>query len=104
MSASNDPAKAQGGIMSDQQDLARPFDAEHYYNFIYYKVGTHNLLYAWLGGSWVRKSYEPGMTYEILSTPLSGVTPKRNVTLSRKDTDYLNREGKVSRRLQVGDK
>jgi hypothetical protein len=52
----------------------------------------------------VRKSYEPGMTYDILSTPMSGVTPKGHVTLSRKDANYLNREAKVSRRLQAGDK
>ena len=93
-----------GEIMSDEQNLARPFDAEHYHDFIYYKVGAHNLLYAWLGGSWVRKSYETGMTYDILSTPMSGVTPKGRVTMSRKDANYLNREAKVSRRLQAGDK
>jgi hypothetical protein len=93
-----------GEIMSDEQNLARPFDAEHYHDFIYYKVGAHNLLYAWLGGSWVRKSYETGMTYDILSTPMSGVTPRGRVTMSRKDANYLNREGKVNRKLKVGDK
>ena len=90
--------------MSDEQDLARPFDAEHYHDFIYYKVGTHNLLYAWLGGSWVRKSYEPGMTYDILSTPPSGMKSRGHVTLSRKDTDYLNREAKVGYRVKGGEK
>ena len=90
--------------MSDEQDLARPFDAEHYYEYVYYKVGAHNLLYAWLVGSWVRKSYDPNMTLDILSTPLSGVMPKGRVTLSRKDANYLNREAKVGYRLKGGEK
>ena len=90
--------------MNNEQDLKRPFDAEHYYEYVYYKVGAHNLLYAWLAGSWVRKSYDPSMTLDILSTPLSGVTPRGRVTMSRKDSNYLNREGKVNRKLKVGDK
>lgn len=90
--------------MSDEQDLARPFDAEHYYEYVYYKVGAHNLLYAWLVGSWVRKSYDPNMTLDILSTPLSGVMPSGRVTMSRKDANYLNQEGKVGYRLKGGEK
>jgi hypothetical protein len=45
--------------MNDEQLFEIPNDAEHYHQCVYYKIGTHNLLYAWLCGQWVRKSYDP---------------------------------------------
>jgi hypothetical protein len=58
--------------MNDEQLFEIPNDAEHYHHCVYYKIGTHNLLYAWLCGQWVRKSYDPRMTFEILSRSVTG--------------------------------
>jgi hypothetical protein len=81
--------------MNDQQFFEIPNDAEHYHQCVYYKIGTHNLLYAWLCGQWVRKSYDPKMTFDILSSPVSGPRGKGYRPISDKAADYLRKQEKL---------
>jgi hypothetical protein len=90
--------------MNDQQFFEIPNDAEHYHQCVYYKIGTHNLLYAWLCGQWVRKSYDPKMTFDILSRSVSGPRGKGYRPISDKAADYLKKTGKagIQQKTQLG--
>jgi len=81
--------------MNDEQLFEIPNDAEHYHHCVYYKIGTHNLLYAWLCNQWVRKSHDPRMTFEILSTSLTGSKNKGYRQMSDKAANYLRKQERL---------
>jgi hypothetical protein len=81
--------------MNDEQLFEIPNDAEHYHQCVYYKIGAHNLLYAWLCGQWVRKSYDPRMTFEILSRSVTGSKGNGYRPMGQKAADYLRKQERL---------
>jgi len=74
-----------------------PFGAQYYVDGLYYKVGIHNYVYLYIGGSWMKSSHSVE-DLDGMKKTLVNQDNKRKETLAKKHLRYLASQNEAEKK------